>query len=69
MATDDDHQRIAEAMAEVGSALLTLGRDGELRDQATLIGRFRTIARTDDMHAIADGMAQLAKDARRTAGG
>jgi len=69
MATDDDHQRIAEAMAEVGSALLTLGRDGELRDRATLIARFRSIARTDDVHVFADGMAQLAKDARRTAGG
>ena len=69
MATDDDHQRLAEAMAEVGNALVTLGRDGQRRDQATLIGRFRTIARTDDLHHMADGMSQLAKDARRTAGG
>jgi hypothetical protein len=30
MATDDDHQRIAEAMGAVASALLTLGRDGQL---------------------------------------
>jgi hypothetical protein len=69
MAADDDDQRIAEAVAEVGSALVTLGRDGQRRDQATLIGRCRTIARTDDTHAMADGMAQLAKDARRVAGG
>ncbi len=69
MASDDDHQRIAEAMGALGGALATLGRDGRKRDQATLFGRFRTIARLDDTHAMADKMSQLAQDARRTAGG
>jgi len=69
MSTDHDTQRIAEAMGALGSALATLGRDGRLRDQATLFARFRTIARMDDTHAMADGMALLAKDARRAAGG
>jgi hypothetical protein len=69
MATDDDTHRIAEAMGALGSALVTLGNDGRVRDRATLFQRFRTLARADDTHAMADGMAQLAKDARRTAGG
>ena len=69
MSTENDHQRIAEAMGALGSALLTLGHDGKLREQATLFARFRAIARLDDTHAMTDGMTQLAKDARRAAGG
>ena len=69
MPSDDDHQRIAEAMGALGGALATLGRDGRARDQATLFARFRTVARLDDTHAMAEKMTELARDARRTAGG
>ncbi len=69
MSTDDDTARIAAAMGELGSALVTLGRDGKLRDRGTLFERFRHIARKDDTAAMANDMEQLAKDARRVAAG
>ena len=69
MSTDDETARIAEAMGELGSVLVTLGRDGKLRDRGTLFERFRHIARKDDTQSMAHDMEQLAKDARRVVAG
>jgi hypothetical protein len=69
MSTDDATARIANAMGELGSALVTLGRDGKLRDRGTLFERFRHIARRDDTQSMADDMEQLARDARRVVAG